>query len=216
MGHLAMNCKIFPPSTPKVPKVFKSCFVGFALYAKTAAPSGFSEFPLLVASLAASAADPAVGSRLDFLEKQISDLAALVKFIIELVGFLVALVSCLLNNNAVKTVQVEKNLIFMKSAANNFSNLLVEVSKDIACLRSEVDFGNIDYDGILAAKPFFLSKNTIKYVIALWHMFGAETRGNIESTRLFLSEFIFDSRNLNGIIERICELGLFPPTFNSA
>ncbi|KAG9290746.1 hypothetical protein G9A89_011709 [Geosiphon pyriformis] len=216
MGHLAVDCKISPPPTLKVPKIFKSRFVDSASYAKTAVPFGLSEFPPLVASLAASVANPAVGSRLDSLEKQISDLAALVKSIVKSVGSLVALVSHLLDDNTVKTVQVEKDLISMKSAANNFFNLLVGVSKDIACLKSEVDFGDIDYNGMLAAKPFFLSEDTIEHVIALWRMSGAETRGNIESTRLFLSEFIFDSRNLNGIIERIHGLGLFPPTFNSA
>ncbi|KAG9297194.1 hypothetical protein G9A89_019475 [Geosiphon pyriformis] len=103
----------------------------------------------------------------------------------------------------------------MKSAANNFSNLLVEVFKNIACLKSEVDFGDMDYDSMLATKPSILSKNTIKHVIALWQMSGAETRSNIEYTRLFLSEFIFDSRNLNSIIERIRELELFLPTIDS-
>ncbi|KAG9299985.1 hypothetical protein G9A89_009713 [Geosiphon pyriformis] len=84
--------------------IFKSHFVGSASYVKTAAPSGFSEFPSLVALSAASAADPVVGSRLDSLEKQISDLAALVKSIVEPVGSLVALVFHLLNDNAVKAV----------------------------------------------------------------------------------------------------------------
>ncbi|KAG9286482.1 hypothetical protein G9A89_014648 [Geosiphon pyriformis] len=216
MGHLVMDCKISSPPTPKVPKVFKSCFVGSASYAKTAAPSGLSEFPSLVVSLAASVVDPAVGSRLNSLEKQISDLAALVKSIVKPVSFLVALVSCLLDDNAAKTVQIKKNLISMKSAVNNFSNLLVGVSKDIACLRSKINFSDMDYDSMLAAKSFFLSEDTIKHIIALWRMFGAKTRGNIESTRLFFSEFIFDSRNLNSIIERIRGLGLFLPTFNSA
>ncbi|KAG9289209.1 hypothetical protein G9A89_022519 [Geosiphon pyriformis] len=160
VGHLAADYKVFP----KVPKVFKSYFVGSASYVKTAALSGFSEFPPLVASSAASA----VGFRLDSLEKQISDLAVLVKSIVESVGFLVALVSCLLDNNVVKAVQVEKDIIFMKSAANNFANLIVEVFKDIACLRSEVDFGSIDYDSMLAAKSFFLSEDTIEHIIALW------------------------------------------------
>ncbi|KAG9290599.1 hypothetical protein G9A89_011562 [Geosiphon pyriformis] len=199
-----------------VPKVFKSRFVGSASYAKTAASSGLSEFLPLVAPLAASVANLAVGSRLDSLEKQISDLAALVKSIVESVGSLVALVSHLFDDNAAKAVQVEKDLISMKSTANNFFNLLVGVSKDIACLRSEVDFGDMNYDSMLAAKPSFLSENTIECVIALWHMSDAETRGNIESTRLFFSEFIFDSKNLNSIIERICGLELFPPTFDSA
>ncbi|KAG9298330.1 hypothetical protein G9A89_002818 [Geosiphon pyriformis] len=210
--YLAADCKISSPSTPKV---FKSCFVGSASYAKTAALSGLFEFPPLVA-FSASAADPAVSFRLDSLEKQISDLAALVKSIVEPVGFLVALVSHFLDNNAIKTVQVEKDIVSMKSTANNFANLMVGVSKDIACLRSEVDFGNMDYDGVLAAKPSFLSEDTIEHVIALWQMFGAKTKGNIKSTRLFLSEFIFDSRNLNGIIKRICGLELFSPTFDSA
>ncbi|KAG9286896.1 hypothetical protein G9A89_012446 [Geosiphon pyriformis] len=204
MGHLAMDCKISLPPTPKVLKVFKSCFVGSASYAKTAASSGLSEFLFLMAPLAASVADPAVGSRLDSLEKQILDLAALVKSIVEPVGSLVALVFHLLDDNAAKA-----------SAVNNFSNLLVGVSKNIACLRFEVDFGDMNYDSMLAAKPSFLSEDTIERVIALWCMSGAETRGNIESTKLFLSEFIFDSRNLNSIIERICGLGLFSPTFDS-
>ncbi|KAG9294281.1 hypothetical protein G9A89_021640 [Geosiphon pyriformis] len=123
--------------------------------------------------------------------------------------------SRLLDDNAVKTVQVEKNIISIKNAGNNFANFIVEVSKDIACLRSEVDFGGMNYDSILAAKPSFLSEDTIKHVIALWRMSGAETKSNIEYTRLFLSEFIFDSRNLNGIIEKIHGLKLFSPTFNS-
>ncbi|KAG9292062.1 hypothetical protein G9A89_017962 [Geosiphon pyriformis] len=207
MGHLAADCKIFSPSTSKIFKVFKSYFVGSASYTKTAALSDLFEFPLLVASLAASAANPAVSSKLDSLEKQISDLAALIKSIVEPVGSLVVLVSRLLNDNAAKAVQVKKDIISMKSAANNFSNLMVGVSKNIACLRSEVDFGNMDYDGMLAAKPSFLSEDTIEHVIAL---------SNIESTRLFFSEFIFDSRNLNDIIERIHGLELFSPTFDSA
>ncbi|KAG9301511.1 hypothetical protein G9A89_008363 [Geosiphon pyriformis] len=216
IDHLAVDCKISPPSTLKVSKVFKSHFVGSASYVKTVAPSGLSEFPSLVAFSAASAADPAVSSRLNSLEKQISDLAALVKSIVESIGSLVALVSHLLDNNAIKAVQIEKNIVSMKSAANNFSNLMVGVSKNIACFRSEIDFGDMNYDSVLAAKPSFLSEDTIEHVIALWRMSGAEIRGNIKSIRLFLSEFIFDSRNLNSIIERICELELFSPTFDSA
>ncbi|KAG9288058.1 hypothetical protein G9A89_017653 [Geosiphon pyriformis] len=150
-----------------VPKVFKSCFVSSASYAKTGAPSGLSEFPPLVVFLAASATDPAVSSRLDSLEKQISDLVALVKSIVEPVGSLVALIFHFLDDNAVKTVQVEKDIVSMKSVANNFSNFMVGVSKNIACLRSEVDFGDMDYNSVLAAKPFFLSEDTIEHVIAL-------------------------------------------------
>ncbi|KAG9294022.1 hypothetical protein G9A89_019360 [Geosiphon pyriformis] len=194
-GHLAVDCKVALSPFPKASKVFKSYFVGFLFYAKAFASPVMSEFPLLVASAPPmTVVDPVVRSKLDFLEKQISDLAALIKSIVELVGFLVAL--------------LKKDLFSIKYVSNNFANLLVGVSKDIACLRSEVDFGGMDYDDMQAAKPFFLSENTIEHVIALWRMSGPEVRSSVESIRLFLSEFIFDSRNLNGVIEKICGLEL--------
>ncbi|KAG9305726.1 hypothetical protein G9A89_005124 [Geosiphon pyriformis] len=130
-------------------KMFKPYFVGSLSYTKASAPSVMSEFSSLVASVSPVAVvNSAVRSRLDSLEKQISDLAALVKSIVEPVGSLIALVSCLLDDNAVKTVQSEKNFLFMKYAFNNFANLLVGMSKNIACLRSEIDFGGMDYDDI--------------------------------------------------------------------
>ncbi|KAG9284708.1 hypothetical protein G9A89_002939 [Geosiphon pyriformis] len=209
-GHLAVDCKVALSLFPKAPKMFKPHFVGSLSYAKTFALSVMSDFSSLVAFVSPVAVvDPVVRSRLDSLEKQISDLAALVKSIVEPVGFLVVLVSHFFDDNAVKTVKLEKNFLSMKYASNNFANLLVGVSKDIACFRSEVDFSGIDYDDMQAAKPFFLSENTVKHVIALWRMSNAKIRSSVESTRLFLSEFIFDSRNLNGIIEKICGLGLF-------
>ncbi|KAG9288179.1 hypothetical protein G9A89_020485 [Geosiphon pyriformis] len=169
--------------------MFKSYFVGSLSYAKASALSVMSEFSFLMASAPSVAV---VESKLNSLEKQISDLAALVKSILE------------------------KDLLFMKYASNNFANFLVGVSKDIACLRSKVDFGDMDYDDMQTAKSSLLSKNTVERAIALWWMSDAEVRGSVESTRLFLSEFIFDSRNLNGVIEKIRGLGLFPLPIVSA
>ncbi|KAG9293944.1 hypothetical protein G9A89_019282 [Geosiphon pyriformis] len=86
-------------------KVFKSHFVGSLSYAKASAPPIISEFPPLVAFVSpVTVFDPAVGSRLNSLKKQISNLAALVKSIVEPVGSLVALVPRLLDDNAIKTV----------------------------------------------------------------------------------------------------------------
>ncbi|KAG9299926.1 hypothetical protein G9A89_009654 [Geosiphon pyriformis] len=216
-SYLAVDCKVASSPFPKAPKVFKPHFVGFLSYAKASAPPVMSEFPLLVASAPPVAVvDPAVGSRLDSLEKQISNLAVLVKSIVEPVGFLVVLVSCLFDDNAVKTVQLEKNLLSMKYASNNFANFLVSVSNDIACLRSEVDFGGMEYDDMQAIKSSLLSKDTVECVIALWWMSDVKVRSSVESTRLFLSDFIFDSRNLNGVIEKICGLGLLSPSIVSA
>ncbi|KAG9301720.1 hypothetical protein G9A89_016791 [Geosiphon pyriformis] len=143
------NCKVVSFPFSKAPKVFKPHFVGSLSYAKTSTPSVMSEFPSLVAfTPLVAVVDPAIRSRLDSLKKQISDLAALVKSIVEPVGSLVALVSHLLNNNAVKTVQLEKDLLSIKYASNNFANLLIGVSKNIVCLRFKVDFGDMDYDEI--------------------------------------------------------------------
>ncbi|KAG9292068.1 hypothetical protein G9A89_017968 [Geosiphon pyriformis] len=119
IGHLAVDCKV--------------ALSPFLKTSKTSNLPVMSEFSLLVASIPPVAiVNPAVGSRLDSLEKQISNLAALVKFIVEPIGSLVVL--------------VKKNLLSMKYASNNFANLLVSMSKNIACLRSEVDFGDMDYD----------------------------------------------------------------------
>ncbi|KAG9301963.1 hypothetical protein G9A89_021007 [Geosiphon pyriformis] len=216
-GHLAVDCKVASFPFFKTSKVFKLRFVGSLSYVKAFTPPVMSEFPPLV-TFAPSVAivDPVVGSRLDSLEKQISDLAALVKSIVEPIGSLVVLVSHLFDDNTVKAVQIEKNLFSMKYASNNFANLLVGVSKDIACLRSEFDFGGMDYNDMQAAKSSLLSEDTIEHVIALWWMLGVEVKNSVESTRLFLSEFIFNSRNLNGVIEKICGLGLFPPSIVSA
>ncbi|KAG9295135.1 hypothetical protein G9A89_006116 [Geosiphon pyriformis] len=176
-GHLAVDCKVASSLFPKAPKMFKPHFVGSLSYVKTFAPPVMFEFSLLVAfAPSVAVVDPAVGSRLDSLEKQISDLAALIKSIVKPVGSLVALVSCFLDNNAVKTVQSEKNLFSMKYVSNNFANLLVGVSKNIAYLRSEVDFGGMDYDDMQTTKSFLLSKNTVERVIALWQMLGAKIR----------------------------------------
>ncbi|KAG9294934.1 hypothetical protein G9A89_003967 [Geosiphon pyriformis] len=158
-GHLVVDCKVALSPFLKAPKMFKPCFVGSLSYAKASAPSVMSEFPSLVASASSVAiVDPA----------QISDLAALVKSIVKPVGSLVVLVSCLFDNNAVKAVQIEKDLLSMKYASNNFASFMVGVSKNIACLRSEVDFGGMDYDDIQATKPSLLSENTVEHVIALW------------------------------------------------
>ncbi|KAG9302854.1 hypothetical protein G9A89_009631 [Geosiphon pyriformis] len=160
-GHLAVDCKVASSLFPKMLKVFTPHFVGSLSYAKASAPPVMSKFPPLVASAPPVAVDSAVGSKLDSLEKQISNLAALVKSIVKSVGFLVALVSHLLDDNAVKTVQSKKNLFSIKYASNNFANLLVGVSKNIACFRSEVDFGGIDYNNMQATKFSLLSKDTV-------------------------------------------------------
>ncbi|KAG9296169.1 hypothetical protein G9A89_014761 [Geosiphon pyriformis] len=105
IGYLAVDCEVALSPFLKTPKMFKLCFVGSLFYAKVFVSSVMSEFlPLVASAPPVTIVDPAVGFRLNSLEKQISDLAALVKSIVEPVGSLVALVFCFLDDNTVKAV----------------------------------------------------------------------------------------------------------------
>ncbi|KAG9296731.1 hypothetical protein G9A89_001363 [Geosiphon pyriformis] len=164
-------------SSSKTPKVFNPFVIGNVFYVKASAPLNVSGFLLLVtsdllasplaASFAALVADSVVELRLNSMEKQILDLTALVKSVIKPVGSLVTLVTTFLNDNAVKALKVEKNLLTMCNAFKSFADLLVGMSKNFANLKTEVEFGNLDDDNIGAAKTSLLSNNTIDYTVAL-------------------------------------------------
>ncbi|KAG9300049.1 hypothetical protein G9A89_018326 [Geosiphon pyriformis] len=226
IDHLAADCKVSPLLSSKAPKIFNTHFVSGVFYAKASAPLNISGFFSLVASdllalplaafFVAPVADSTVELRLNSMEKQILDLTALVKSVIEPIGSLVTLVTTLLNDNAVKALKVKKDLLTMCNASKSFADLLVGMSKNFASLKTEVKFGNLDDDDIGAAKTFLLSKNTIDYAVVLWQMCGSEVKGSSKKTRLFFSEFIFDSRNLNSVIKRLGELGFLLASFDSA
>ncbi|KAG9296648.1 hypothetical protein G9A89_002919 [Geosiphon pyriformis] len=194
-------------------KVFNPHVVSNVFYAKISAPLNVSGFPSLVVldllapslatSFAALIADSAVELRLNSMKKQILDLTVLVKSVIEPIGSLVTLVTTLLNDNAVKTLKIKKNFLTMCNAFKGFANLLVGMSKDFASLKAKVECDNLDVDDIDAAKTSLLSEDTINHVVALWQMCDPEVKDCSKKTRLFFSEFIFNSRNLNGIIERL-------------
>ncbi|KAG9294671.1 hypothetical protein G9A89_008150 [Geosiphon pyriformis] len=179
----------------KIPKVVNSYFVNNVSYAKASVPPTVFGFFSLVASvplallLAASFAVPVVDSvvklRLDSMEKQISDLSALVKSVIKPISSLVILVTALLNDNAAKAPKVEKDLLIMCNASNGFANLLVSLSKHFASLKTEMEFGNLDNSNISVVKTSLLSKDTVDHVVALWQMCSLEVKGSSEKTRLF-------------------------------
>ncbi|KAG9284445.1 hypothetical protein G9A89_023702 [Geosiphon pyriformis] len=174
-GYLAVDCKMSLPSPLKTPKVFNLHVVSNVFYAKVSVSlnvSGFFPlvaFDLLASSLAAffaaSIADSAVELRLNSMKKQILDLTALVKFVIEPIG---SLVTTLLNDNTVKTLKVEKDFLTMYNVFKGFADLLVSVFKNFASLKAEVKFGDLDDDNIGAAKTSLLSDDTINHAVALW------------------------------------------------
>ncbi|KAG9287537.1 hypothetical protein G9A89_019598 [Geosiphon pyriformis] len=179
-GYLAVDCKMFLLSPPKTPKVFNPHVVSNVSYVKVFAPLNVSGFSSLVASdllasplaisFAIPVADFATKLKLNSMKKQILDLTALVKFIIEPIGSLVTLVTTLLNNNAVKALKIEKDLLTMCNASKGFVDLLVGVSKDFASFKTEIKFGNFDDDDIGAAKTSLLNDDTVDHAVALWQM----------------------------------------------
>ncbi|KAG9291639.1 hypothetical protein G9A89_022058 [Geosiphon pyriformis] len=225
-GHLIVNCKMSLSSSSKTPKVFNLYFVNNVFYAKVSAllnGSGFSPLvafdllaPPFVAFFAASIADFVIELRLNFMKKQILDLTALIKSVIEPIGFLVTLITALINNNTVKALKIEKNFLTICNASKGFANLLVGVFKDFASFKAEVEFGNLDDDNFGAAKAFPLSEDTVDCAVALWQMCGPKVKSSSEKTRLFFNGFIFDSKNLNGIIKRLGKLDFLPASFDLA
>ncbi|KAG9295559.1 hypothetical protein G9A89_003862 [Geosiphon pyriformis] len=179
----------------KAPKMFNTCFVSGVSYAKASVPLNVSGFSFLVASdllaspLAASFVAPVTDStvelRLNSMEKQILDLTALVKSVIEPIGSLVMLVTTLLNDNAVKALKIEKDLLTMCNVSKGFADLLVGVSKDFASLKAEVEFGNLNDNDVGAVKTSLLSNNTIDNAVVLWQICGPKIKGSSEKTRLF-------------------------------
>ncbi|KAG9296014.1 hypothetical protein G9A89_011866 [Geosiphon pyriformis] len=177
-GHLAVDCKMSLPFSLKTLKVFNSHFVSNVSYAKAFATLSGSGFPplmtsdLLASSLAASPAasivDSTIKLRLNSMEKQILDLTALVKSVIEPIGFLVTLVTTLLNDNAAKTLKIEKNLLTMCNASKDFAELLIGVFKNFVSLKAEVEFSNLDENDIGAVKASLLSEDTVDHAVALW------------------------------------------------
>ncbi|KAG9284976.1 hypothetical protein G9A89_009786 [Geosiphon pyriformis] len=167
--------------------MFNTHFVSGVSYTKAFVSLNVSEFLLLVASdllappLAASfvapVADSTVELRLNSMEKQILDLTALVKSVIKPISSLVMLVTTLLNNNVVKALKVEKDLLTICNASKGFVDFLVGVSKDFASLKAEVEFSNLDNNDIDAAKASLLSEDTIDHAVALWQMCGPKVKG---------------------------------------
>ncbi|KAG9291309.1 hypothetical protein G9A89_021811 [Geosiphon pyriformis] len=188
-GHLAVDCKMSLPSPFKTPRVFNFYFVSNVSYAKASATLSGSGFFLLVVSdllasplaafTAASVVNSAIELRLNSMEKQILDLTALVKSVIEPIGSLVTLVTILLNNNAAKTLKVEKDLLTICNASKGFVDLLVGVSKDFANLKAKVGFGNLNENNIGVAKAFLLSEDTVDYAVALWQMCSSKVKDSI-------------------------------------
>ncbi|KAG9290716.1 hypothetical protein G9A89_011679 [Geosiphon pyriformis] len=160
LDHLALKYKILPLLSPKVSsnfsggsKVFKSSFAGSKSYAKTAvimvplvAAAADTNLdlssPLLSTTTlrlpaAPSAFNIAVEARLAFLESHLGELSLLIKFLVEPVGALVALVTKLLSTSPAIDASV-------KECVNKLKRIIhLEKICEWACLKDGLDVDNM-------------------------------------------------------------------------
>ncbi|KAG9303444.1 hypothetical protein G9A89_013770 [Geosiphon pyriformis] len=139
MGHLAVNCKISPPPTPKVPKVFKSCFVGGVFYVKTSAFLDSSEFPSLVASTFLSMV----------VESDLVKLSILIESIIKPIGSLVKLFEQFVNGDLVSSSKLGLKVNEVMVHMGFFSKIVGKLGKKVVSLKKECCMEDIDMSGNL-------------------------------------------------------------------
>ncbi|KAG9303739.1 hypothetical protein G9A89_018636 [Geosiphon pyriformis] len=160
MSHLAANCKVFSPSSPKLSKMFTPCFVGPKSYAKTSAPLSSSGFLPLLSLVFSSVAvdDPLVLSRLSFLESDLTKLSVLVESIVKSIGFLVATFEQFINGDLVSSsafgLKINKILVHMGS----FSKTVGKLEREVVSLKKECCIENIDISGDSELSPIVSDK----------------------------------------------------------
>ncbi|KAG9286930.1 hypothetical protein G9A89_001168 [Geosiphon pyriformis] len=149
MGHLAVNCKISPPPTPKIPKVFKSHFVGGVFYVKAFAFLDSSEFPPLAASISSSmvVGNSLVSFRLVFLESDLVKLSTLVESIVKPVGSLVKLFEQFINENLVLSSKLGLKINEIMVHMGSFSKIVDKLEREMVSLKKEYCMEDIDMFG---------------------------------------------------------------------
>ncbi|KAG9295687.1 hypothetical protein G9A89_001704 [Geosiphon pyriformis] len=149
MGHLAVDCKISPPSTPKILMVFKSCFVGGVSYAKASASLDSSEFPLLAASTSLSmvVGDSLVSFWLASLESDMVKLFTLVESIVKPVGFLVKLFEQFINRDLVSSSKLGLKINEVMVHMGSFSKMVGKLEREVVSLKKKCCMEDIDMSG---------------------------------------------------------------------
>ncbi|KAG9300161.1 hypothetical protein G9A89_010571 [Geosiphon pyriformis] len=148
-GHLAVDCKISPSPTPKVPKIFKSYFVGGVSYAKASASLDSFEFPPLAAStsLFMVVGDSLVSSQLASLESNMVKLSTLVESIVKPVGFLVKLFEQFVNRDLVSSSKLGLKVNEVMVHMDFFNKMVGKLGKEVVSLKKECCMEDIDMSG---------------------------------------------------------------------
>ncbi|KAG9304594.1 hypothetical protein G9A89_020158 [Geosiphon pyriformis] len=198
MGHLVVDCKISPPPTPKVHKVFKSHFVNGVSYAKASAFLDSSEFPPLVASISSSmvVGDSLVSFWLASLESDLVKLSTLVESIVKPVGSLVKLFEQFINGDLVSSsklgLKVNKVMVHMGS----FSKIVGKLGREVVSLKKECCMEDINMSGD-SEHPVGLNDDPI------------DVKADVLKTAEWLVGLVLYSATLFLVIQKMSFLGKF-------
>ncbi|KAG9302212.1 hypothetical protein G9A89_020646 [Geosiphon pyriformis] len=243
LDHLAVDCKVLPPLPPKLssnsaggPIIFKSSLVGAKSYAKAAtsvvppvaaaADMGlaFSTFPKVVVLLlpvVSFGSDVAVNARLASLETQLSELSLLIKFIVEPVGSLVALVTMLLSTPPVMAEAMRESVIGLGNQIKAVCAVASVLQKEMEALklRSEKVHYNIsddedmddddDDDDDGNAKDFLVYDDTFDVMMELWEVQSSNIKSDPDQTAKWMSSLVKSSHELVCIMSKMYELDMF-------
>ncbi|KAG9286535.1 hypothetical protein G9A89_014701 [Geosiphon pyriformis] len=210
MSHLAVDCKISPPLTPKVPKVFKSCFVDGVSYAKASAFLDSSEFPPLAASTSPSivVGDFLVSSQLASLESNMDKLSTLVESIVKPVGSLVKLFEQFVNEDLVSSsklgLKVNKVMIHMGS----FSKMVGKLGREVVFLKKECCMEDIDMSGD-SEFPVGLDDKMFSNLLSLWEHKPIDVKADALKTAEWLVGLVLCNVTLFFVIQKMSSLGKF-------
>ncbi|KAG9287942.1 hypothetical protein G9A89_017537, partial [Geosiphon pyriformis] len=210
MSHLAVNCKIFLPSTLKVPKVFKSHFVGGVFYAKASASLDSFEFSLLVASTSSSmvVGDFLVSFWLASLESDLVKLSTLVESIVKPVGSLVKLFEQFINGDLVSSSKLGLKVNKVIVHISFFSKIVGKLRREVVFLKKECCMENIDMSGDSEC-PVSLDDEMFFNLLSLWEHEPIDVKANVLKTAEWLVELVPYSTTLFLVIQKISSLGKF-------
>ncbi|KAG9284430.1 hypothetical protein G9A89_023687 [Geosiphon pyriformis] len=210
IGHLVVDCKIFPPPTPKIPKVFKSCFVGGVFYAKASAFLDSSEFSLLVAFTSSFmvVGDSLVSSRLAFLESDLVKLSTLVESIVKPVGFLVKLFEQFINGDLVSSSKLGLKVNEVMVHMGSFIKIVGKLEKKVVSLKKECCIEDINMSGN-SEHLIGLDNEVFSNLLFLWKHKLINVKANALKTAKWLVGLVSCSATLFFVIQKMSFLGKF-------
>ncbi|KAG9297031.1 hypothetical protein G9A89_008617 [Geosiphon pyriformis] len=146
IGHVAVDCKVSLPPSPKTPKMFKSHFMSSVSYAKASASLNSSEFSLLVTPTSPSmvVSNSVMSFQLAFVEFDLVKLSVLIESIVKPIGFLVKLFEQFINGDLVLSSKLGFKVNEVIVHLGTFSKIVGKLGREMVSLKKECCIKDID------------------------------------------------------------------------